>query len=461
MKISFTHNISEKLNFTARLTFGIAIILIPLRLQIVLVSRPVPLIFTGYTDFSLFAVDGALLLMFGFWLISLLFSPRKLALGPRHIWIPLLGLTLAGWLSTMTSIDPLLSIYHAIRFAALFWFYVYIVNEIHSKIILIIPLGIQIIVQSIVGLAQFIHQHSVNLHSLGESFINPALPGTSVVVANGVRLLRAYGLTEHPNILGGCLTFGLLILLAAYLYGIQRLPLLAVFPLGLTTLLVTFSRSAWVAFLVGVVVIVAGAFTKRRWESLRHLPVLVLLSLFLLAPFLLLYSKFFGTRLNVDSSFTTPSAEEQAIGERLILVNSYLPIFLAHPWLGVGLGAAPLAMQVYYPAYSLGYQPPHVALFDVAVETGILGALSYFVLMASPLVEFFRHRDAILSSPAAMAVLALLLGITVVGFFDYYTWLSIPGRMWQWLAWGLWAVALAQSPFLLQFQKSIPAEGMG
>jgi len=33
----------------------------------------------------------------------------------------------------------------------------------------------------------------------------------------------------------------------------------------------------------------------------------------------------------------------------------------------------------------------------------------------------------------------VLLAIYVVGLFDYYTWVLAPGRLWQWLAWGLWA----------------------
>jgi hypothetical protein len=45
-----------------------------------------------------------------------------------------------------------------------------------------------------------------------------------------------------------------------------------------------------------------------------------------------------------------------------------------------------------------------------------------------------------------LTAIALLLSITIVGFFDYYTWLLVPGRLWQWLAWGLWAAAYKQIP---------------
>jgi hypothetical protein len=39
-----------------------------------------------------------------------------------------------------------------------------------------------------------------------------------------------------------------------------------------------------------------------------------------------------------------------------------------------------------------------------------------------------------------IAISAALLAATVVGFLDYYTWLLAPGRLWQYVIWGLWAV---------------------
>ena len=51
--------------------------------------------------------------------------------------------------------------------------------------------------------------------------LDPTQSGVSIVAASGgSRLLRAYGLTDHPNILGGCLAFGLLLLLALDLQGV-------------------------------------------------------------------------------------------------------------------------------------------------------------------------------------------------------------------------------------------------
>ena len=40
-----------------------------------------------------------------------------------------------------------------------------------------------------------------------------------------------------------------------------------------------------------------------------------------------------------------------------------------------------------------------------------------------------------------IAYFAVLAAFSVVGLFDYYTWTYTAGRVWAWLAIGLWAVA--------------------
>ncbi len=438
--------LSEKITrWPALFAFNATVILIPARYSIELMGRAVPPVYRSYTDFLLFASDIAMSLTLILWALSLLFSPRKLTLGPRHIWIPLAGLTLAGGVSILSSYDRALSIYHVIRLAALFIFYVFIVNEIRSVVWVLIPVGIQVATQSAVGLAQFIAQRSVNLQMLGEFPLNPSWAGISVVIANSVRLLRAYGLSDHPNILGGCLAFGLILLLAAYLKRPMHPALLAGFLPALPALLVTFSRSAWLAFLAGAMVLVGAEMFHRRWDSIKPLLWLILISMVLLAPIFIAYARFFGVRLNAGNSFNTPSAEQQSIGERALLINYAAPIFKSHLLTGVGLGASPLAFKAYYPNFPVPYEPPHLTLVDSALETGILGFIFYLALLVFPFIIAIRGYKSLLSNPLTLAALTLLLSVTIVGFFDYYTWLLVPGRLWQWLAWGLWAAALTQA----------------
>ena len=370
-------------------------------------------------------------------------SPRRLGLGPRYLWIPLTGLTLVGWASTIFSYDPLLSVYHAIRFIVLFWFYAFIVNEIHLVGWVLIPAGVQIVIQSAVALAQFISQRSIGLQSIGEYYLDPAQSGVSIVSVSGVRLLRAYGLTDHPNILGGCLAFGLLLILSAYLRASTGwtilVALIVLLPVG-AGLLVTFSRSAGLAFIVGASVCLIAELMDRRQKSVRRMLWLGLAWLVVLSPLLLGYPRYFGTRLNAGNSFNTPTVEQQSIGERVLLIKAYSAILMHHPWLGVGLGAAPLALRAYRPDFRTGFVPPHMSLLDAAVESGLLGGFFYLTLACAPFVIYLTRRGTLQSGPWATTGIALLLAIAVVGFFDYYTWMFLAGRLWQWLAWGFWAV---------------------
>ncbi len=441
-----TQRLATAIALCSRLSFAAAVVLIPFRLRLVLFSRSIPPIFPDYTNFLVFAADAAVVCTLAFWSISLLLSHRRPSLGPRSLWIPLAALTLIGAASVGASTDPLLSAYHALRLLILFWFFVFIVNEIRSVDWLVIPVAIQVSVQSVVAMAQFIAQRSVDLQALGEWQLDPSWAGVGIVVANGVRLLRAYGLTDHPNILGGCLAFGLVFLLGAYLHESWRPAITAAFAIGTPALLVTFSRAAWLAFLVGCAVLLAAEVARRRWDALKSLISLTAICSVLLLSILLSYSKFFGVRLDLGNSFGQPTEEQQAIGERGTLFRAALPLLFQHPLLGVGLGASPIALLDRYPTLDAPYAPPHLTILDAAIELGIPGAIAYLVLLGSPFFIYMRHRRYFLSDRFATVSLAVLLSVAVVGLFDYYTWLLTAGRLWQWLAWGIWGLALLQSP---------------
>lgn len=438
--------LATALSLAARVAFACTLILIPFRLRLDLVPRPAPPVYADYVDLFLFASDAGLLCTLTLWWTSILVARRRISLGPRCLWIPLAALTAIGAASAAVSYDPLLSTYQALRLLLLFWFYVYIVNEIRSIAWIVVPVTIQVILQSVVALGQFIAQRSLDLQALGELQLDPAWSGVGIVVANGVRLLRVYGLSDHPNILGGCLAFALVFLLGAYLHGSSRTAVLAAFVCGLAALLVTFSRAAWLAFFAGSTMILVVEALGRRWDSLKALIPLAAVSAVLVASIVLAYSRFFGVRLDLGNSYNVPSVEQQSIGERAILIQAALPLFLQHPLLGVGLGASPLALQSAYPGLTVPYQPAHLTLLDAAVETGLPGAVAYLFLSLAPFVLYFRRAHLLLADRFATVAIAVLFSILVVGAFDYYTWLLVAGRLWQWLAWGIWGLASIQWP---------------
>ncbi len=437
--------LAQSLHWLSLGAFFATLVLIPVRFHFLTIARPNLPIYSDYTDFLLYLPDIAMLLTLIFWGLNLILSPRLLTFGPRHIWIPLTGLTVAGGLSILTSFDRPLSTYYLIRWIGLFAFYVFIVNEIRSVRLVVIPIALQVAIQSPVALAQFIAQHSVGLESLGELQLDPAQAGISIISANGVRLLRAYGLSDHPNIVGGCFAFALLLLFGVYLHKpTSTLTLAALLP-GLAALLVTFSRSAWLAFLAGAACLLGIEILSGQRHWIRPMLILASIGFFLLAPFILAYPAFFRVRLNAGNPLDSNPIEQQSIDERILLFRSAIPLFKDHPLIGVGLGAGPIALKAYYPTFPIAYQPPHFTLFDAALETGLIGGIFYFLLFTLPLFTFLRMHGPLGTDPVATTSVVILLSILIVGFFDYYPWLLEAGRMWQWLAWGLWGAALSRN----------------
>ena len=436
----YRYRSSQYLIFASRIAFAITLFLIPFRWRVELLARPIPPLYADYTDFLLFASDISMLAMFVLWACSMLFDPRRLKTGSIFILILLVGLTLSGWISVLGSEDPIISQYHAVRFTGYLLFVLYIVNEIKSAVWVIVPVGMQILFQSAFAIAQSISQSSLGLRKLGELTLDPESTGVSVVIVNGFRFLRGYGLSDHPNILGGCITFGLILILAVILYGKRNERMLAsiVFLVSILALALTFSRSAWLSFFVAASFMVGFEAFYQRWDSLKWVAVLSALSILVVAPFIQKNISVFTERVNSGNI-----SQDDQIQERAYLIEAGSLIFVEHSAIGIGLGASPYAMKKYYPEFRLDYQPPHYTLLTVAMETGVIGGAFYFLLITMPVLTFILRWREYSSRPFVMGAFALLLAVTVVGFFDYYTWLYAPGRLWQWLAWGIWSTTIS------------------
>lgn len=430
--------LSQYFLIAARMSFAVTVFLIPFRWRLEVWDRPFYPVYSDYTNYLLFASDIAMIYTFAFWAGSLILFPRILKFGSIVMFISLTGLTLAAWVSVLGSVDEILSRYQAVRFVLLLLFYFFILNEVKSLNWVLVPVGMQILFQSAIVILQVSSQHSLGLKALGELTLDPAESGTSVVIADGIRLLRGYGLSDHPNILGGCITFGLILLLAVILHGNTRARIISsiVFLPCVLALVMTFSRSAWLSFFVAGSFMVGVEAFAHRWDSLKWASLLGGLSLLIALPFILKNISPFQSRVNSGNI-----AQDNPMQERAFLLDAGNTLFVEHSAIGIGLGAAPLAMKNRFENFPLNFQPPHYAILVVAMETGILGGIFYLLLLVAPFVSLLLNWRSYLQKPLMLGAFAVLLAIIVVGFFDYYTWSYSYGRAWQWLGWGLYSVA--------------------
>lgn len=436
--------LAETMRTLALWTLAGLIVVSPFRARAALADRASPL-YSDYVDFLLFASDAFLLGILLLWGLSLALQPRPVWSGPNLVRWPVAGLLVAICLSIPFSVDSSLAAYNAIRTIFAVLLALYVINEVKSVRQLAPAIAVMVVVQAVVGVGQVIEQESLGLAWLGEKLLDADLPGSSIIwTVDEPRLLRAYGLSDHPNILGGLLACGS-VLIATALSRTRTLwtaLLTVIFALGTTALLVTFSRAAILAFVVGVALVFLLLAYWRDWSHLSLWLTACVAAVVVSAAFIAPYAPYLGARVN-PSSQPAGSTEGRSLDERSALAKNTNEIFVSNPILGVGVGATPVAMAQEYPNFAFNYQPAHVVLLDVAAETGLLGALSYGLLMLTPwaLLWWRRHR----LTPELIGASGALLALHVLGLFDYYTWLFVSGRIWFWLVLAVWVVAYRNS----------------
>jgi O-antigen ligase len=313
---------------------------------------------------------------------------------------------------------------------ALCWLvYLFVVNEAPS---LTPPLAVIVAVQSLVAIGQFLLQRNLGLASLGEPTLSPVIEGTSVLVANGQPWLRAYGLTGHPNALGALLAVLLLILLPAVLRagGWRRWALLITLLLGLTGLLFSFSRNAWLAFGGGLVALAIAARASRQVETLTpHRQKTQIVTLAAVAVTAVAVLLLLGTyRDLIASRLFHPDIpiEATSLNERQRDAAIAVDVIGQHPWQGVGAGNYPAAGWKLDPAARTVHNVPLL----VAAELGLPGLLLLVWLGLAPFVRMAGKKEDVpwyrtyqpqwtLTAAAAPWVALLLLGL-----FDVSIWLT-------------------------------------
>ena len=266
------------------------------------------------------------------------------------------------------------------------------------------------IVQSYLAIMQFIFQRTFENKWLGLALHYPSDLGSAVLQTNeGGRWLRAYGSFGWPNDLGIYLSITFIIGLMLYNYFPKIKEKVFIFAgqlIIITGLFFSFSRSAFIALLLGLIVLFI--FEKRK----------ILKSL--VAPFILviilavIYLPLWQSRIAVENRL-----EVRAINERFDQYKDFFEMFLTHPMFGVGPGNYVYAL--YNQKINLSpwlYQPVHNIYLLFLAEWGVVGIIIILFL------AFFFCREVLNNNKN---ILVLWVMILTAFLFDHYFYTAYSG----------------------------------
>jgi O-antigen ligase len=286
---------------------------------------------------------------------------------------------------------------------------------------------IGLMIHSAAGFAQLAVQPVVG--------VVPQNSGISVVFSGAEHWLRVYGVSSHPNLLGGHLAVGVILIpgLVITFRGRQRFWLIAAWLMCWITLLLTFSRSAWLGATGGGVLALILLWRARHLArtTIKGLVTIAAAGLGLTALFVWRFQQFLVNRIEV----ALVSYETQAIVQRLDAARLAWQVFTARPLTGAGLAQSVVVTR------NLSGTPIdwiHNVPLLIAAELGVGGIILIGLLvitLAAIGVQRWRRRS--ISMWHALVGGALIaLGIAMQ--FDHYVW-TVPqgGLLWAWLA-GWW-----------------------
>lgn len=272
----------------------------------------------------------------------------------------------------------------------------------------VLPVGL--IVESILGIWQFVLQHSVGglWYMLGERTFYASTPGIANASLNGSLVLRPYATFPHPNVFAGFLLIGLVFL--GLQFSLQtklgKIFYVTAFLLGCMALLVTLSRSA-IALGVSIGLVCVSARFSGKTKLLQAKIIFACLLALGIVGFLLV------------PRFTGINVTGESVVLREQLMQAAWHMFVGTPLLGVGLNNFFIHLPKIAPTLPL--QPVHNIYLLVLSQAGMAG----FVLFVYGLVQTFKRLTQLSFADHlrknirtfTFITLGIVLGI---GFVDHY-----------------------------------------
>ena len=404
-----------------RLLLGVVILDIAFQWDVHLGYREAEAQLGAVGGFNLSITTLALAGLYALWLAELLAVPERAA-SPRLRWalpaIAYVGLT-AG--SVVVARDAMLARFELALLLQMLLLYVYVASTVRTRRdvrFLAGMLVVALLLQSVVMLTM--RYSGLDLSPFG--FSSQARPGS------GLFLDRVTGTFGSPNAAGSFLLLLLLVaitLLAAPVGRRLKAVAVAAFVIGLTALVLTFSRGGWIGFAIAMTIAGVAAW-RRGWLSRRVWIALAVGTALLLVVF---GATIAGRVTNDDRG---------AARSRVPLMRLAGEIIEDHPLLGVGANNFGVVIREYAgPDYTQEWlYTVHNKYLLVWAEAGIGALLAFLWFLA---VAIRRGWHCWRSADPLLSPLALGLTAGSVGYAVHMTVDMFNGRQPEllWLAAGL------------------------
>lgn len=372
-----------------------------------------------YGTIQFFATEALL------WLIIVLFmfwykkkfrvEKRKCKFGMDRIFLSaLFTFVLYTALSRFWAQDCALAVQHSLYImesACLFFIFAFGPLAFREALVWIVYGSI---LPALLGVTQYFLQTTFSSTALGLAFHDPMVPGTSIVETGASeRLLRAYGTFAHPNSFGGYLFFVCMAFVALYVHHVKEFSKKNKMVLYIGGIIIfhalffTFSRSAWLAFLILFACVSFYAVAHKN-EMLKNFcfSALILLTMVTVA-----YRGYIFDRFSLENSH-----EQTSISERVSGYEESIELFKQRPLFGAGAGNYTVADYISDPnRLAFQYQPVHNVVLLFLVEWGILGAALLGAIKICYWLTFKKHLQEYKS-----VVAVLILSIAPLALFDHY-----------------------------------------
>lgn len=402
-----------------------------LSIRKVLYFYPINSQFNEYSGIYLYLSDIFILLTVTLWVLSKLYNNNyKLSIiassiVPRGTFKFIALFVLWAFISILWSPNNDLAFFRLIKILELLAIIIYTLKEIvprgtilKNSLIIIIASAL---VQSAIGIWQFIIQQSIGLFWLKESLIGPDILGVAKIILHGEKFIRSYGLFPHPNIFGGFLFVSILL---TYLYhklfhvehsdtytdancstwnnnaceaynprkivprgtilSNMHLSFKLTFCLQLIALFFTFSKSAIIGLFVATIYIYIKSNVPREtkpgqmisWgiKNVPHGTFLIKRALLILLIGLTLFTII---KPDLYSLFF------KSLNDRMFYVNVSRGTIIDNPFFGSGIGQFIITMQSHtnLRLSDWQFQPVHNVFLLIWSELGVIGMILFILLL--------------------------------------------------------------------------------